>query len=72
VAKPEHVRYFVPRGHRFFTPDRVIALAGVLVPVWDTYEAILDACESAWNALMRMPDRIASITRRSWAIPVIG
>jgi hypothetical protein len=37
--------------------------------VWDTYEAILDACESAWNALMRMPDRIASITRRSWAIP---
>jgi hypothetical protein len=40
--------------------------------VWDTYEAILDACESAWNALMRTPDRIASITRRSWAIPVIG
>lgn len=40
--------------------------------VWDTYEAILDACEIAWNTLMQMPERIASITRRSWAIPVTG
>ena len=39
--------------------------------VWDTYEVILDACCDAWNKLMQMPDRIASITRRSWAKPVI-
>ena len=35
--------------------------------VWDGYDAILDACQAAWNALMRMPERIASITRRAWA-----
>jgi putative transposase len=40
--------------------------------VWDSYGAILEACRDAWNKLMRMPDRIASITRRTWAKPVIG
>lgn len=43
--------------------------------VWATYDDILEACRHAWNKLMQMPDRIASITRRPWAIyarPVIG
>jgi len=40
--------------------------------VWDTYEEILDACSIAWNELMQTPERIASITRRSWAKPVTG
>jgi transposase len=40
--------------------------------VWDTYEEILDACSIAWNKLMQAPERIASITRRSWAKPVTG
>jgi transposase len=40
--------------------------------VWDTYEAILDACQSAWNKLLQMPERIASITSRVWAKAVIG
>jgi hypothetical protein len=40
--------------------------------VWDSYEAIVDACQSAWNKLMQMPERIASITRRPSAIPVSG
>ena len=40
--------------------------------VWETYEDILDACSDAWNKLMKMPERIASITRRPWAKPVIG
>jgi hypothetical protein len=35
--------------------------------VWDTYEAILDACCDAWNALMATPDVIASIGTRKWA-----
>lgn len=39
--------------------------------IWDTYDAILDACQSAWNKLMEMPERIASITRRTWANPVV-
>src|SRR3954453_19624643 len=30
--------------------------------VWDTYEAILDACQNAWNKLIEMPERIASLT----------
>src|SRR3979411_1321830 len=40
--------------------------------VWDTYEAILDACQNAWNKLIEMPERIASLTRRTWAKPVTG
>lgn len=43
--------------------------------VWETYDDILEACRDAWNRLLQMPDRIASITRRSWAkytTPVIG
>ena len=40
--------------------------------VWDTYEAILEASRNAWNNLMQMPERIGSLTRRSWARPVTG
>lgn len=40
--------------------------------VWETYEEIMEACCYAWNELMKMPDRVASITRRPWAQPVIG
>jgi hypothetical protein len=35
--------------------------------VWESYEAIVAACRDAWNALMRSPEQIASITTRSWA-----
>ena len=35
--------------------------------VWESYDAVVDACCDAWNALMRSPERIASITRRPWA-----
>ena len=35
--------------------------------VWDSYEAIIDACCQAWTALMRMPGQMASITTRPWA-----
>ena len=35
--------------------------------VWDDYAAIVDTCCQAWNALVAMPDRLASITRRKWA-----
>jgi transposase len=31
------------------------------------YAAIVDTCCTAWNALMSVPERIASITRREWA-----
>jgi len=40
--------------------------------IWETYEAILAACRDAWNKLMKMPECIASLARRSWAKPVIG
>jgi hypothetical protein len=40
--------------------------------VWEVYDAILDACQSAWNNLMQLPGRIASITRRPWARYVTG
>ena len=35
--------------------------------VFNTYEDIVDACCEAWNKLMAMPDRIASICTRDWA-----
>ena len=35
--------------------------------VWDTYEAILNACKDAWHFLIDDPNRIASIGYREWA-----
>ena len=35
--------------------------------VWDTYDHILDACQSAWRFLINDPDRIRSIGTRQWA-----
>jgi len=37
------------------------------IRVFETYDAIVDACCQAWNNLMAIPDRIASITTRNWA-----
>ena len=35
--------------------------------IHDDYDDTDEACCKAWNDLLAMPDRIASITRRSWA-----
>lgn len=35
--------------------------------VWDSYEAIVDACTTAWHFLINDPDRIRSIGARRWA-----
>jgi transposase len=35
--------------------------------VWEGYDAIVATCCEAWNWLVAMPDRLASITRREWA-----
>jgi hypothetical protein len=35
--------------------------------VWETYDAIVDACCDAWNASMRAEDIIGSIATRKWA-----
>jgi putative transposase len=35
--------------------------------VWDSYEAIVDACRRAWRFLIDDPDRIQSIGKRKWA-----
>ena len=35
--------------------------------VFENYNAILDACCSAWNRFANNPDTITSITARSWA-----
>ena len=40
--------------------------------VWDGYDAILEACCDAWNKLMQMTERIASLTRRTWAKSMAG
>ena len=35
--------------------------------VWDTYDAIVEACRAAWQFLTDDPDRIRSIGTRDWA-----
>ena len=35
--------------------------------IYETYEAIVDACCAAWNALVAEPTRITSIATREWA-----
>jgi hypothetical protein len=35
--------------------------------VWDSYEAIVAACRTAWDFLIGDPDRICSIGTRTWA-----
>jgi hypothetical protein len=35
--------------------------------VWPDDEAIVATCCEAWNRLVAMPDRLASVTRREWA-----
>jgi transposase len=39
--------------------------------VFDTYEAILDACCDAWNAFVAAPERVRSVTERPWAQVII-
>jgi hypothetical protein len=38
--------------------------------VFETYEAIVDACCDAWNKLTAEPERITSIATRDWALQV--
>ena len=35
--------------------------------VYETYDAIVDACCDAWNALAAAPETIRSIASRAWA-----
>ena len=35
--------------------------------VWESYDAIVDACIAAWNWLIANPERITSIGTRDWA-----
>lgn len=35
--------------------------------VWDSYEAIVEACKNAWAFLINDPERIRSIGVRDWA-----
>lgn len=37
------------------------------ISVWDTYDQIVDACCRAWNAFISDPDRVVSVTTRTWA-----
>ena len=35
--------------------------------LFDSYDAIVDACCEAWNTLLAIPECVASITLRDWA-----
>jgi len=34
--------------------------------VWETYDAIVDACCNAWNSIINAPERIKSLASREW------
>ena len=56
-------------------PEQVWAYLRANFPrhrVWNSYGTIVDACCDAWRKLMNMPQRLASITRRTWAGAVSG
>ncbi len=36
------------------------------ITVFDTFEDILDKCQTAWNFFANDPERITSITERDW------
>ena len=38
--------------------------------LWSSYDAILDACCAAWNALLDEDGRIRSLCSLDWAAPV--
>jgi len=38
--------------------------------VFETYDAIVDACCDAWNKLIAEPERITSIATREWALQI--
>ena len=38
--------------------------------VYDGFDAIVDACCAAWNALIALPERIQSIAQRRWVTSV--
>ena len=40
------------------------------LPSDTSYDAIVDACCAAWNALIALPERIQSIAQRSWVTSV--
>jgi hypothetical protein len=35
--------------------------------VWDSYDAIVEACRKAWDFLIADPDRVRTIGTREWA-----
>lgn len=35
--------------------------------VWDTYEQIVEACCTAWNAFIQDIETVTSVTKRPWA-----
>jgi hypothetical protein len=35
--------------------------------VWESYDAIVDACCSAWNFFINDTERVLSVTKRTWA-----
>lgn len=37
------------------------------ISVWESYDAIVDACCNAWNFFINDTDRVISLTRRTWA-----
>ena len=73
-AAPNHVRVSDYAG-RYYSPElnpvenvwEFLRANFLSHRIWPDYDAIVDACCTAWNSLMHMPEQIASIATRSWA-----
>jgi hypothetical protein len=56
-----------PVGQRVENVWRFLRQNRLANRVFDSYDAIVDACCEAWNDLLAAPERVASITSREWA-----
>ncbi len=61
---------YSPSSTRWRTSGSICARTSSACGSGPTTTAIVETCCQAWNALMAMPERLASITRREWAKPV--
>jgi transposase len=61
------IRYYSPELNPTENVWEYLRQNKLSIRVFDSYEAIVDACCDAWNDLIATPERIASIATRPWA-----
>ena len=67
INREVYVRFCERLGVRHPGPTRHLRGNKLSHTLWDTYDAIVQACAEAWRFLIGDPNRLRSIATRSWA-----